>query len=111
MTVKFILNETFWLCVQVGFFVVFFFFFREEVVVGSPGFFVVVVVVVFSFTSLLLPTHLPPPSCTRAQSCNPMDCQTPLSMDFSRQEYWSGLHFLLQQSWFLCIDFKVMHHK
>ena len=26
--------------------------------------------------------------------CNPMDCiahQTPLSMGFSRQEYWSGL--------------------
>ena len=25
-----------------------------------------------SSTSLLLPTHLPPPSCTQAQSCNPM---------------------------------------
>ena len=23
--------------------------------------------------------------------CNPMDCQAPLSMVFSRQEYWSGL--------------------
>ena len=23
--------------------------------------------------------------------CNPMDCQAPLSMGFSRQEYWSGL--------------------
>ena len=23
--------------------------------------------------------------------CDPMDCQTPLSMEFSRQEYWSGL--------------------
>ena len=23
-------------------------------------------------------------------------CQAPLSMEFSRQEYWSGLHFLLQ---------------
>ena len=23
-------------------------------------------------------------------------CQAPLSMGFSRQEYWSGLHFLLQ---------------
>ena len=31
----------------------------------------------FSSTSLLLPTHLPPPSCTRAQSCNPMDCSPP----------------------------------
>ena len=28
----------------------------------------------FSSTSLLLPTHLPPPSCMHAQSCNPMDC-------------------------------------
>ena len=33
-----------------------------------------------------------------AQSClnlgDPMDCsQTPLSMEFSRQEYWSGLPF------------------
>ena len=33
--------------------------------------------------------------------CDPMDngaCQAPLSMDFSRQEYWSGLgcHFFLQ---------------
>ena len=28
--------------------------------------------------------------------CNPMDCvahQVPLSMEFSRQEYWSGLPF------------------
>ena len=45
-----------------------------------------------SSTSLLL-THLPPPSCMHAQSCNSMDCshQAPLFMDFSRQEYWSGL--------------------
>ena len=34
----------------------------------------------FSSTSLLLPTHHPPPSCTHAQSCNPMDCSPP---DFS----------------------------
>ena len=27
--------------------------------------------------------------------CDPMDCsQAPLSMEFSRQEYWSGLPFL-----------------
>ena len=31
----------------------------------------------FSSTTLLLPTHLPPPSCTHAQSCNPMDCSPP----------------------------------
>ena len=30
-----------------------------------------------SSTTLLLPTHLPPPSCTHAQSCNPMDCSPP----------------------------------
>ena len=31
----------------------------------------------FSSTSLLLPTDLPPPSCTHAQSCNPMDFSPP----------------------------------
>ena len=31
----------------------------------------------FSSTSLLLPTHLAPPSCTHAQSCNPTDCSPP----------------------------------
>ena len=41
--------------------------------------------------------------CVQAQSCpslwDPMDCiacQAPLSMGFSRQEYWVGSHFLLQ---------------
>ena len=33
--------------------------------------------ILFSSTSLLLPTHLPPPSCTHAQSCSPMDCSPP----------------------------------
>ena len=33
--------------------------------------------VFFSSTSLLLPTHLHPPSCTLPQSCNPMDCSLP----------------------------------
>ena len=32
---------------------------------------------VISSATLLLPTHLPPPSCTHAQSCNPMDCSPP----------------------------------
>ena len=41
-------------------------------------------------------------ACMRAKSlqscptlCDPMDCspQAPLSMGFSRQEYWSGLPF------------------
>ena len=31
----------------------------------------------FSSTSFLVPTHLPPPSCTHAQSCNPMDFSPP----------------------------------
>ena len=31
----------------------------------------------FSSTTLLLPTHLPPPSCIHAQSCNSMDCSLP----------------------------------
>ena len=31
----------------------------------------------FISTSLLLPTHLPSPSCTHAQSCNPMNCSPP----------------------------------
>ena len=39
-------------------------------------------------------------ACTHTQSCltlcDPMDCQAPLSMEFSRQEYWSGCYFLLQ---------------
>ena len=29
-----------------------------------------------------------------SDSCDPMDCQAPLSMGFSRQEYWSGLPLL-----------------
>ena len=33
----------------------------------------------FGSTSLLLPTHLPPSSCTCAQSCNTMDCSPPSS--------------------------------
>ena len=28
--------------------------------------------------------------------CNPLDCQAPLSMEFSRQEYWRGCHAILQ---------------
>ena len=35
--------------------------------------------------------------CSVAQSCLtlccPMDCKVPLSMEFSSQEYWSGLSF------------------
>ena len=34
-----------------------------------------------------------------SDSCDPMDCVAcwvPLSVEFSRQEYWNGCHFLLQ---------------
>ena len=49
----------------------------------------------FNSSSLLLPTHFPSPSYTRAQSRNPHGLQAArlLSMDFSRQEDWSGLPF------------------
>ena len=57
----------------------------------------------FSSTSLLLPTHLPPPSCMHAQSCTLWTAarQGPLSTDFSRQEYWSGLPFPSPGRWVL----------
>ena len=48
-------------------------------------------------------THAHEPTYTCAQSCltlwDPMDCNCldPLSMEFSRQEYWSGCYFLLQR--------------
>ena len=32
-------------------------------------------------------------SLSRVQLCNPVDCSPPVSMGFSRQEYWSGLPF------------------
>ena len=51
----------------------------------------------FSSTSLLLPTHLPPPSCTHAQSCNPMDFSPPDSCPwiFPGKNTGVGCHFLL----------------
>ena len=46
---------------------------------------------------ITLPSHSFEYMCSGAQSCltlcNPVACQTPLSMEFSRQEYWSGLPF------------------
>ena len=36
--------------------------------------------------------------------CNPTDCQAPLSMRFSRQEYWSGLPFPSPGSSVLCLN-------
>ena len=40
-------------------------------------YFIFIYLFIFSSTSLLLPTHHPPPSCTHTQSCNPMDCSPP----------------------------------
>ena len=34
-------------------------------------------------------------SCLVAKLCLTVACQPPLSMEFSRQEYWSGLPFLI----------------
>ena len=62
-------------------------------------------------------------ACSVAQSCptlcDPMDCvahQPPLSMEFSRQEYWSGLPFISRvSSWprgqmcFSCVSFIGRH--
>ena len=31
--------------------------------------------------------------CSDVSICEPMDCSPPGSMEFSRQEYWSGLPF------------------
>ena len=61
----------------------------------------------FSSTTLLLPTHLPHPRAHMLSHVIPWTSarQVPLSMDFSRQEYWSGLPFpspwrrLLRVSW------------
>ena len=49
----------------------------------------------FSSTSLLLPTVTLHPHAHMLSHVNPWTaaCQAPLSMDFSRQEYWSGLPF------------------
>ena len=50
--------------------------------------FVCLFVCLFSSTSLLLPTHFPPPSCTHAQSCNPMDFSPP---DFSVHGFFQAM--------------------
>ena len=34
--------------------------------------------------------------CSTLATPRTVGCQAPLSMGFSRQEYWNGLHFLLQ---------------
>ena len=45
----------------------------------ASGCFLFFLFLFFSSTRLMLQTHLPPPSCTCAQSCNPMDCSPPAS--------------------------------
>ena len=56
----------------------------------------------FSSTTLLLPTHFPPLSCTHAQSCNPMDCSPPGSsvhgLFQARILEWVAISF---STWFL----------
>ena len=60
-------------------------------------YFIFIYLFIFSSTSLLLPTHLPPPSCTHAQSCNPMDFSLPDSSVHgflqSRILEWSAISF------------------
>ena len=61
----------------------------------------------FSSTSLLLPTHLPPPSCTHAQSCNPMDFSPPGSSVHgffqARILEWVAISFSMNLNLFMCI--------
>ena len=50
----------------------------------------------------MLPTHLPPPSCTRAQSCDPMDCSPPGSsvhgLFQARILEWVAISFSLENT-------------
>ncbi|CAI9172684.1 unnamed protein product [Rangifer tarandus platyrhynchus] len=53
--------------------------------VGTTGYLSdFIILIFFSSTSLLLPTPFPLPSCTPAQSCNPMDCSLPGSFVHGR---------------------------
>ena len=58
-----------------------------------------------------------------SDSCDPMDCQAPLSMEFSVQEYWSGLPFpspgdlpdpgywtIERVSCIFCINSRILYH-
>ena len=40
-----------------------------------------------------VPVHVCSAALSCPTLCNPMDCSPPGSMQFSRQEYWSGLPF------------------
>ena len=62
--------------------------------VSIPSNFVIITSLIFlSSTIHMCMCVLATQSCSTR--CNPMDCtcQAPLSMEFSRQEYWSGLPF------------------
>ena len=52
-------------------------------------------------TCLLLPTHLPHAHMLSHIIPRTTARQAPLSMDFSRQEYWSGLPFSSPKTYFL----------
>ena len=60
---------------------------------------------IYIYVQLYPCTHIHTLACVHDQSLShvrlfatpwTVACQAPLSMGFSRQEYWSGLHFLLQ---------------
>ena len=58
-------------------------------------------------TSFLLPTHLPPPSCTHAQSSNPMDFSQPDSSvcGFFQARILEWVAISFSKSWFLKTKF------
>ena len=67
---------------------------------------------IFSSTSLLLPTHLPPPSCTHAQLCNPMDCSPPGSsvhgLFQARILEWVAISFSKKGCFKLCLLMRIL---
>ena len=68
----------------------------------------------FSSTTSLLPTHLPLPSCTHAQSCNPMDISPPDSsvhgLFQARILEWVAISFSRTFS-FYCVSPSLGHHE
>ena len=54
----------------------------------------------YNLVGFSISTRLYSSCCCVQLFCDPMDCsppEAPLSMEFSRQEYWVGCHFLLQR--------------
>ena len=60
----------------------------------------------FSSTSLLRSTHLPRPSCTCAQSCNPVDCSLPGSSvhGLFQARILDGLPFPFPPLQYFCLE-------